>query len=732
MSGSCFCVWRGLNTTQKEKITMKNKSSTTVVKNESYKRYNCKPGVYLQQFNKPAHKYHRKATNTMCTVFFDVWLRENTTSIYVECERNVDFGVPQCRLILLHENGVSLSGCLTASDFKMAGISTTFIWSLCCQLSGSLTKSFLKVVLYFHTSCRANIFYILQNTVYSVKPRLERTEMKALKHYTGELHHQRKRDYCFVLRCLVQSLFSHIHRSHLLKQTRKLAHIKNELCWKNDGKMKITANLKEKRYTVLDDYCNSGIVFSTQFEKRRDACRKLLYQVLEGNNSFTPKVKDTKSWDILFQNFSRYSEIFVCPSFRRNDLGYSFKQIVAGTQYLSSDIMRFEHHRLSTFANYNNTDAPSLLRMAKYGWYATGFGNETKTFCCSVVNAIWSKDDNPFEIHKHFQPNCSFILGCDLGQVSIQDDRSKPSSISDSSSSSAVLGTPCNGASTLSNSIHLPGTENNDEIALQSAETNLNLSASGIEHKARVEQFPSSTSNFKDKHEMSKEVEARLVGDRLDHEDVEHTRWLTSDSRLASSFNADCPSTSVEPAGRIKSSDNLSDAERVNVTDIENLPRPATLNKQDRESETIHDKPHSDVVYQEPVLPPLVPENPQYVEYTTVGIRASSFSGFPIGSGKTPKEFAIGGFYYRGFGDRTTCFQCGISLQNWSADDDVFVEHARHNPLCQYIRQLKGDDFVKLVLIATGNHEVDIKSSIRYQGVEKESTCLLYCMFISV
>lgn len=316
--------------------------------------------------------------------------------------------------------------------------------------------------------------------------------------------------------------------------------------------------------------------------------------------------------------------------------------------------------------------------------------------------------------------------------MSIQDDRSKPSSISNSNSSSAVLGRPCNGASTLSNSINLSGTENNDEIALQSEETNLNPSASGIEHKAKVEQFTSLTRNFKDKHGMSKDVEARFVGDRSDHEDVEHTRWLTSDSRLASSFNADCPSTSVEPAARIKSTDNLSDAERVNVTDIENRPRPATWNKQDRESETIHDKPHSDVVYQEPVLPPLVPENPQHVEYTTVGIRASSFSGFPIGSGKTPKEFAIGGFYYRGFGDRTTCFQCGISLQNWSADDDVFVEHARHNPLCQYIRQLKGDDFVKLVLIATGNHEVDIKSSIRYQGVEKESTCLLYCMFISV
>lgn len=703
---------------------MKDMPSIASLKNESYKRYQSKSVMHLEQFNKLLHKNRRKATDTMCAVYFDILLRENTTYINVKCQSNDDFNsdVRQCLIILIREHGVNLPECLTVSDFKMAGISTTLTWSLCRQLSGSLTNGILKVVLYFHTSCIANVFYLLRNKRYSVKPRVIRTDVKALKYYSGKLHHQRKNDYCFVSRCCVQSLFSHIHRNHLLKQTRKLVHINNELCWTNDVKIKTTANANKIRYTVLEDYCYSGILFSSHFPNRRDVCRKLLYQALEGNNPFTPKLKDTKSRDILFQNFSRYSEIFVCPSFRRNDLEYSFNQIVAGTQYLSSEIMRFEHHRLSTFANYNNADAPSLLLMAKYGWYATGFGNETKTFCCSVVNTVWSKDDNPLDIHKNFQPGCSFILGCDLGQVSIQDDRNESSSLSHANSSSAVLGTQCNGASALSNDINLSGTENHGEIALQTEASNMNPSALSIEHKAKDVQFPSSTPNFKDKHGMSKDVKARFVCDRSDHEYVEQTQCLTSDSRLTSSFNADCPSTSVEPAARIKSSDNLSDADRVNVTDMENRPRPATWNKQDRESETIHDKPHSDLVYQEPVLPPLGPEKPKHVEYTTVGIRASSFSGFPIGSRKTPKEFAIGGFYYRGFGDRTTCFQCGISLQNWSADDDVFVEHARHNPLCQYIRQLKGDDFVKLVLIATGTHEVDIKSSIRYPGVEIEST----------
>lgn len=202
MSDRCFCFWRGLNTTQKElheKITMKKRSSTTVLKNDSYKRYHCKSGMYLQQFNTHASKNHRKATNTMCTVYFDIWLRKYHVDL---CQMR------NCLIILLHKHGVNLSECLTASGFKMAGISIIFIWSLCHQLSGSLAKSFLKIVLYFHTSCRANVFYLLQNSVYSVKPRLERTEVKALEYYGGKLHHQRKHYYCFVLRCLVQSLFS--------------------------------------------------------------------------------------------------------------------------------------------------------------------------------------------------------------------------------------------------------------------------------------------------------------------------------------------------------------------------------------------------------------------------------------------------------------------------------------------------------------------------------------------
>lgn len=163
MSDRCFCFWRGLNKTQKElheKITMKKRSSATVLKNDSYKRY-CKSGMYLQQFNTHASTNHRKATNTMCTVYFDIWLRKYHVDL---CQMR------NCLIILLHKHGVNLSECLTASGFKMAGISITFIWSLCHHLSGSLAKSFLKIVIYFIRAVEQifSIYYKIQYTQWNL------------------------------------------------------------------------------------------------------------------------------------------------------------------------------------------------------------------------------------------------------------------------------------------------------------------------------------------------------------------------------------------------------------------------------------------------------------------------------------------------------------------------------------------------------------------------------------
>jgi hypothetical protein len=194
------------------------------------------------------------------------------------------------------------------------------------------------------------------------------------------------------------------------------------------------------------------------------------------------------------------------------------------------------------------------------------------------------------------------------------------------------------------------------------------------------------------------------------------------------SWSIDCPRSVEERRQQtvsrgIPTSDTTGVSPETNAHEVkpygENMPpetstrthqiKPNLKNKSSKKRECDKDMQLAIHNFQKPVLPPLISEEPKHREYCTIGVRASSFSGFPTSSRKTPKELAIGGFFFRGFGDRTTCFQCGISLQGWRAEDDVFVEHVRNNPLCQYMRRLKGDDFVKLVMSVTQNQQVLVR-----------------------
>ena len=45
----------------------------------------------------------------------------------------------------------------------------------------------------------------------------------------------------------------------------------------------------------------------------------------------------------------------------------------------------------------------------------------------------------------------------------------------------------------------------------------------------------------------------------------------------------------------------------------------------------------------------------------------------------------------------TFCFHCNVALQFWKADDDVWAEHARWQPKCQFVKTNKGEAFINKV-----------------------------------
>ena len=51
----------------------------------------------------------------------------------------------------------------------------------------------------------------------------------------------------------------------------------------------------------------------------------------------------------------------------------------------------------------------------------------------------------------------------------------------------------------------------------------------------------------------------------------------------------------------------------------------------------------------------------------------------------TPHELADAGFYYRGSGDRVSCFYCGGQLFHWKLRDNLWYQQTKQFPLCEFV-----------------------------------------------
>ncbi|XP_061185834.1 putative inhibitor of apoptosis [Saccostrea echinata] len=92
-------------------------------------------------------------------------------------------------------------------------------------------------------------------------------------------------------------------------------------------------------------------------------------------------------------------------------------------------------------------------------------------------------------------------------------------------------------------------------------------------------------------------------------------------------------------------------------------------------------------------------DRPKYPSYAVMATRVSSFKDWPSSIMQKPRDLAMAGFIYAGYGDYTRCFFCGGGLRNWEPQDKPWKEHARWFPKCAFLRQNKGDEFVAMVQI---------------------------------
>jgi hypothetical protein len=86
--------------------------------------------------------------------------------------------------------------------------------------------------------------------------------------------------------------------------------------------------------------------------------------------------------------------------------------------------------------------------------------------------------------------------------------------------------------------------------------------------------------------------------------------------------------------------------------------------------------------------------NPTYIE---IPRRHASFATWPNENAPSVDDLVRAGFFYTGTKTIVTCFYCNGSLQNWGANDNPTIEHARWFPHCAYAKQLCGAELYRKI-----------------------------------
>lgn len=80
--------------------------------------------------------------------------------------------------------------------------------------------------------------------------------------------------------------------------------------------------------------------------------------------------------------------------------------------------------------------------------------------------------------------------------------------------------------------------------------------------------------------------------------------------------------------------------------------------------------------------------------YEDLKSRLETFTDWPKSLKQKPIVLAEAGFYYKGAGDQTVCFECNGGLKDWEDNDDPWEQHALWFPTCKFLINTKGQDFI--------------------------------------
>ncbi|XP_074160513.1 putative inhibitor of apoptosis isoform X1 [Sminthopsis crassicaudata] len=304
-----------------------------------------------------------------------------------------------------------------------------------------------------------------------------------------------------------------------------------------------------------------------------------------------------------------------------------------------------ELYRMSTYSTFPVNVPISERSLARAGFYYTGVNDRVKCFCCGLMLDNWKQGDNAIDKHKQLYPSCAFIqnlIAVNLG-----------------SSQSTFSSSLNNATRSLSSSSGQSGYFSGSYCSFPLEP----VTSRAVEDLSPLNANPYSYS-------MSTE-DARILT---------YQTWpLTFLSPLdlaRAGFYYIGPGDMVACfacGGKLSNWEPKDDAMSEHRRHFPNCP---FLENHTQETSRF---------------------SVSNLSMQTHAARMKTFVTWPPQIPVHPEQLASAGFYYVGCNDDVKCFCCDGGLRCWESGDDPWVEHAKWFPRCEYLIEIKGQQFINQI-----------------------------------
>ncbi|XP_055372378.1 death-associated inhibitor of apoptosis 2 [Condylostylus longicornis] len=361
-----------------------------------------------------------------------------------------------------------------------------------------------------------------------------------------------------------------------------------------------------------------------------------------------------------------------------------------------ADNYNYEKNRLKSFQLWPCPNIVNPNELAKCGFYSTGFYMETQCNWCHITISDWQPNDQIMERHMDADPFCQFITnrkGC--GNIPLENDRiSEMNNISNSeNASSSTTSENAEGnmtiASSSSNIVNsstnniMPGKSFNNVSTTSSSNDNTITHDEEQRHQLRRQQSQINSN--------PNSLDLRLEHHRL----ATFKNWpnpnISPQSLAKAGFYYFNKSDQVKCAwckGVIAQWEKGDNAFQEHDRFFPDCPRVqlGPLIEVTCERSTLDDELGIQQI-----------SAPKSTKYSCLDARMRTYARWPIPEIQNPEILAQAGFYYQEIEDQVRCFHCNGGLRSWQEEDDPWFEHAKWFPYCNFLKLVKGPNFVSQI-----------------------------------